>query len=210
MSTDGADDNVTHLADYRRKGDEVSGDDVLRVIDLKLAAMLRDHFVEQRAMLERQNAMLAEQNNRLEEQVSRLLRGMDRLLCEVGAVRNGQQDEAFARVARHDENADLPTIQADVAVLYPYTSGDIGERLGFNASQVGMLLGAQGLRWVGKGEYEETTRWKKGRQRFWHKDLPDRLADILLNREPDEFGITNKAIQIMFTRYRQQRVSAEN
>ena len=205
MSADGADDKVAHLADYRRKGDEVSGDDVLR-----LSTMLRDHLGEQKVMLERQKTMLAEQNARLEEKVSRLLNGMDRLLGEVDAVRSGQQDEAFARVARHDEDADLPTIQADVAVLYPYTSGDIGERLGFRASQVGMLLGAQGLGWGGRGEYEEMTRWKKGRQRYWHKDLPDKLADILLNREPDEFGITSKAIRTMFVRYRERRAAASD
>lgn len=202
MSVD-SNNTVTHLADHRR--DQTDADPVAQMekqAGLRVATMLRDFFTEQKALLERQNALLERQNVRLEEKVSRLLVGMDRLLGEVDAVRNGQQDEAFARIARHDEAADLPTIQADAAVIYPYTSGDIGEQLGLSATQIGTLLGRQGLGWGGKGEYEETTRWKPGRQRYWHKDVPDKLANILLTREPDEFGITNRAIRTMFTRYR--------
>lgn len=201
----GDDGKVAHIADFRPKAEADPVEEVLRAVDLRLAK----HFQQQNEVILGRNEIIVAQNNRLEtlnqqlsDKVSRLLTGMEALLGEVDAVRTGKSDEAFARVARHDEEADLPTIEADAAILYPYTSGEIGAVLGFGATQIGLLLGAQGLKWAGDSAYQEIGRWKDGRQRYWHKDLPERLTRMLLEHEPDEFGIANKSIRSMFVQFR--------
>ena len=197
MSVDDPAGVVTHLADHRRV-EEIPAD-----AEMRLAKILQDNFREQTDLIREHNKTLEQQNQVLSDKIGRLLTGMERLLGEVQAVRTGDQEEAFARVARHDEGADiLPSISADFGLLYPHTSEDVGKLLGFCANEVGLLLGQHGLRWNGDGAYTETTRWRKGRQRFWHLDVPAKLKVVLSTRDPDEFGITNKAVRAIFRKYR--------
>ena len=151
------------------------------------------------------NRSLATANSDLSIKVDRLLVGVGRLLDEMNGVRTGDKEEAFARVTGDDEALELPKVQADVALLYPLTSGDIGTRLGFSPQEIGQLLGAKGLSWVGNGDFEELSRWKPGRTRYWHRDVPEKLKVILSNRTPADFGIVNPVVQSIFRRFKERQ-----
>ncbi|MGF7210809.1 hypothetical protein GGE65_005421 [Skermanella aerolata] len=185
-----SDDKIVHLADHREQPIGSTTEEFQRVVELVVAKQ----FQEQNEIIRTQNAALKGVNDQLIHQVSRLTNGIERLLGEIDAVRTGRQDQAFARIARHDEIADLPTMEAEVALHYPLTSGEVGQVLGFAPAQIGHLLGVNGLRWAENGDYQEMSRWKRGRMRYWHKDVPDKLKELLATKTPDDFKISNKNI----------------
>ncbi len=166
------------------------------------------HMIAQNAEL---LAKLDDQSGKLDAQsiaIGRLLRSVDILTSEMHDYRTGKKQEAYARLARHDEEGDLLTAKADPALTYPHASTEIGAMLEMAAPRVGRLLGPDGLKWADNSDYQETTRYKPGRMRFWHKDIVPKLKDILLNREPDEFGITKKDVRAIFANYKTQQRQA--
>ena len=166
---------------------------------------LAKHFNERNVELLDKVKEMTERNTDQSAKIDRLVKGVEMLVGEMHAFRTGKKDNAFARIARSDEDPDLLRAEADVALYYPHSGTDIGRQLGFTASQIGLLLGAQGLRWADDGDYQELTRWKEGRTRFWHRDVPMRLHHILAEQEPQEFGITMKSICSMFVVYKTRK-----
>lgn len=158
--------------------------------DLELT--IAGHF---RELNERQ----ANMNNALSDKVQRLTVGIEHLVEEMQGVRTGKKEEAFARVGASDASPDLPTVSAESALIYTLSAADIGELLGFHSSQIGLLLSAGGLGWAGNGDYQELGRHKKRAQtKWWHRDLPAKLRDILDRNRPGQHGIANKAVLAIF------------
>jgi hypothetical protein len=108
-------------------------------LDIEMA--LAGHFREQNQLLKDLNAGLLSSNRDMSDKVQRLTVGIERLIAEMNGVRTGAKDEAFARVGSSDAAPDLPTVSAEAALIYTCTSEEIGKALGFNASQIGVLLG---------------------------------------------------------------------
>lgn len=187
-------DKVVHLP--VRRGARAEREEALRTVELSIAA----HFREQ-------NELLRELNKSLSEKVQRLTLSVERLVAEMNGVRTGDREDAFARVAAADACADLATVKADVANLYPYTSSKIAKMLGFSANQIGQLLGPKGLGWAGNGDYQEMTRWQEGHPRYWHADVPERLRRILSDTSPEDHGIKNRAVVSMFQRWKATRAA---
>lgn len=190
-------DKVIQLSERRGQLDQATHDEIVN----SLNQLLAEHYRSQKVLLEAKVGELLSANAALSAKVDRLMAGTSRLLEEMNGVRTGTKDEAFAKVIGDDGGADLPKIQADQAIFYPYTSEDIGSVLGFSATEIGQLLGQMGLRWAGNGEYQEMSRWKIGRTRFWHRDVPERLKIILSEKTADELGIQNSVVRSMFERY---------
>ena len=190
-----ADDKIVHLDDRRAKPTMET--------DMEEWRTLAKLFHERNAELLSKVEGLTTQNVEQSGKIDRLVRGVEMLVGEMHAFRSGKSDGAFARLARADEEPDLLRTEADVALHYPHSAGEIGRQLGgFTASQIGTLLGKSGLKWGGNPNHEEMTRWKEGRTRFWHRDVPVKLADILTNGDPDDLGIQSKAARSMFATYR--------
>lgn len=142
------------------------------------------------------------QGSRGEADPAAVVRGVEMLVGEMHAFRAGEKDTAFARIARPDEEADLLRKEADVALYYPCSGAEVGKLLGFIASQIDMLLGSHGLGWAGDDDHQGMTRWKDGCTRFWHKDVPTKLAETLLNREPEAFRVVSKQVRSMFAAFK--------
>jgi hypothetical protein len=158
--------------------------------DLELS--IAGHFREQNELLRAMNASLS-------ERVQRLTTGIERLVDEMHGVRTGRKEEAFAKVGPSETPTDLPTVLAEAALIYTLTSSEIGEMLGFRASQIGLLLSARGLGWAGNSDYQELTRHKKaGQTKFWHRDIADRLRRVLDAQAPDQLGISDKGALAIF------------
>jgi hypothetical protein len=184
---------VIHLS--KRRTPRSLREPVVHEVELSIAG----HFREQNELLRSMNATLS-------EKVQRLTNGIERLVDEMHGVRTGKKEEAFARVGPSDGPADLPTVCAEAALVYTLTSSEIGEKLGFRASQIGLLLSARGLKWTGNSDYQEVTRHKKSTQtKFWHRDLTDRLRHVLDEGNPSKYGITDKGALAVFRRWKERK-----
>ena len=193
IATDG---KIIHLS--KRREPKSTTTKVAEEIGLVMAG----HFREQ-------NEILRDMNKSLSDKVQRLTTGVERLVDEMHGVRTGQKAEAFARIGGADADPDLPTISGEAALYYTLTAKDIGEQLEFSASQIGTLLSARGLRWVGNGDYQEIGRHKKGMTKFWHRDIVTNIREVLDHAQPDAFGIKDKAVLAIFrvwTRRKQEQV----
>ena len=106
--------------------------------------------------------------------------------------------------------ADLPTVGGEAALFYTLTAADVAEALGgFRASEVGVLLGARGLRWAGNSDYQELARHKKTTlTRFWHKDIVLKIRLILDENMPNKHGISDKLALAVFRKWKKRQ--AEN
>ncbi|TXM96550.1 hypothetical protein FV242_33455, partial [Methylobacterium sp. WL64] len=145
--------SIAHLPKARRA--PTKGETLLREMELAIACqfreqneLLRENNREQAARIREQGGRLQDQGERLKEQgemVRRLSRGVELLVTELQGVRTGKREEAFARVGDSGCSPDLPTVSAEAALVYTHTARTIGDELGFNASQIGMLLGSKGL-----------------------------------------------------------------
>lgn len=157
----------------------------------EIGLVMAGHFREQ-------NELLRDMNKALSDKVQRLTTGVERLVEEMHGVRTGKKAEAFARIGGADADPDLPTVSGEAALFYTLTAKDIGNQLGFSASQIGTLLSARGLGWAGNGDYQEIGRHKKGMTKFWHRDLLAKLRLVLDQGQPDAFGIKDKAVLAIF------------
>jgi hypothetical protein len=156
---------------------------------------IASHFREQ-------NKLLREMNQLLSEKVQRLTIGVEHLVDEMHGVRTGKKDEAFARVGPAEASVDLPTVSAESALIYTLSAGDIGNELGFRASEIGLLLGVRGLGWAGNGDYQELGRHKKqSQQKWWHREVPDRLRKILDAGTATDRCIVDKAVLAIFRKW---------
>jgi hypothetical protein len=150
-----------------------------------------------------QNKVLQQSNRELGEKIQRLTNGVERLVSEMHGVRTGRNDEAFARIGAVDATPDLPTVSGEAALFYIFTASQIGEQLGFHASQIGFLLGVKGLKWAGDGTFQEIGRATKPSQsKYWHREVPERLRRVLDEGRPEKYGITSKAILTMFRNWK--------
>lgn len=161
----------------------------------QVESSIASHFREQNELLRLANEAMA---SRLE----RLTNGIETLVSEMHGVRTGKKEEAFARVAGLDCKPDLPTVSAEAALVYTLTASQIGEELGFHASQIGLLLGSKGLRWAGNGDYQEIGRTTKASApKFWHYEVPRRLRAVLDENRPDKLEIKSKAVLAIFRKW---------
>lgn len=56
---------------------------------------------------------------------------------------------------------------------------------GFRASEIGVLLGAKGLRWAGDGAYRELgLDVGPNHTKFWHREVPEWLRRVLDENNP--------------------------
>lgn len=192
----------THSAEIRHlsRRDLLSEAEILKQeMELSIAA----HFSEQ-------NQLLRQNNKDLTDQIQRLTNGVENLAQQMDGVRTGKKDEAFARVAGIDARPDLPTVGGEAALYYIYTAKQIGNILGFQASQIGLLLGAKGLGWAGNGDYQEIGRTVSASQsKFWHREVPDRLSKVLHENNPAKHGIKNKSVLSIFRKWQEQLQQAE-
>ena len=185
----GPEDHIVHLGRLRAPSPIEA---VLEEVDLRIAK----HF-RQQAEAQRQS------NQELAARLERLTNGIERLFAELDGVRTGRKEEAFARIGTSDASPDLPTVgPVETSLIYTLTSKQIGAALGFHASEIGQLLGPRGLRWAGDGAYQEVGRWQHGHMRYWHHEVPSRLAAILTEKTPAGLGITNKAVISIFVRWK--------
>ncbi len=190
-----ADAEIIHLP--KQHGQRSLREEVALDIELSIA----QHFREQ-------NELLRQMNQSLSEKVQRLTTGVERLVDEMHGVRTGKKEEAFARVSPSDASPDLPTVSAEAALLYTLTASDIGQELGFHASQIGLLLSARGLGWAGNGDYQEIGRHKKQNlTKFWHRDVPAKLRKVLDEGSPEKRGVTDKAALAIFRRWDERKFS---
>lgn len=184
-------------------------EELLRDVGLTIASQFREQNDMLRAEHREQAARIKEQGERLLEQgdmIRRLTKGVEQLVGEMHGVRTGRAEEAFARVGGADASPDLPTVAAEASLIYTCTAKSIGLELGFQASQIGALLGAKGLRWVGNGAYQEMGRAVgPNHTKFWHNSVPGRLRRILDDNRPDRLGITDKAVLAVFRTWRERR-----
>jgi hypothetical protein len=165
--------------------------------DLEIA--IAGHFREQ-------NELLRTMNTNLSDKVQRLTNGIERLVDEMHGVRTGRKEEAFARVGSSEAPPDLPTVSAEAALIYTLTAAEIGEVLDFRASQIGLLLSTRGLGWAGNSDFQELTRHKRAtQQKFWHRDLPDRLRKVLDDGMPENRGISDKGVLAIFRRWHERK-----
>lgn len=166
----------------------------LREAGLSIAA----HFREQ-------NALLQENNRSLSDKIQKLTNGVEALVAEMHGVRTGKKDEAFARICGVGTSPDLPTVGAEAALFYIYTAKQIGEKLGFHCSQIGLLLSNKGLGWAGNGDYQEIGRCtSQSQSKFWHREVPDRLRRILDENNPTKYGITTKGVLTIFKKWKER------
>jgi hypothetical protein len=172
---------------------------VAEEVELSIA----EHFREQ-------NQLLRDLNQLLSDKVQRLTTGVEHLVEEMHGVRTGKKEEAFARIGPVGAPPDLPTVSADAAVIYTHSAEDIGKELGFQASEIGMLLGARGLCWAGNGDYQELGRHKKkSQQKWWHREVPERLRKVLDAGATTNAKITDKSVLAMFRKWRARKESQE-
>ncbi len=163
---------------------------------------IQSHFREVIEGQREQHRLLPDSQKALHEKVDRLTNGIHRLVEEMHGVRTGKRTEAFARVGGADCSTDLPTVKPDPSLVYPHTAGEIGETLGFKASEIGLLLGPRGLKWADHPDYQETTRRKRAsQQRFWVYDMPQRIVAVLNQNDPAGQGITDKAVLAIFRKW---------
>ena len=192
-----ADAEIIHLP--KQRGGRTIREEVARDLQLSIAKQ----FCEQ-------NDLLRQMNQSLSEKVQRLTTGVERLVDEMHGVRTGKKEEAFARVSPSDASPDLPTVSAEAALLYTLTAGDIGQELGFRASQIGLLLSMRGLGWAGDGDYQEIGRHKRQNlTKFWHRDVAAKLRKVLDENAPEKHGIKDKAALAMFRRWDERKASRE-
>lgn len=184
-------------------------EELLREVETTIAAQFRAQNDSLRAERREQAARVREQGERLIEQnemIRRLMRGVDRLVEELHGVRTGKAEEAFARVGGAGASPDLPSVSAEAALIYTCTSKSIGAELGFQASQIGALLGPGGLRWAGNGDFQEIGRAVgPNHTKFWHRDVPARLRRILDENDPTRHRITNGAVLAIFRKWRERK-----
>ncbi|WP_437871021.1 hypothetical protein ACSD7O_17470 [Methylorubrum extorquens] len=210
--------SVTHLPRARKA--PTREETFLREMELAIASqfreqndLLRESNREQAARIREQGERLQDQGERLKEQgemVRRLTRGVELLVGELQGVRTGQREEAFARVGDSGCSPDLPTVSAEAALVYTHTARTIGDELGFGATQVGILLGAKGLRWAGNGDFQEMGRpTGPGQSKFWHRDVPARLRAILDENNPGKYGIVNGTCLSVFRRWQARKAEAK-
>ncbi|MGA0607974.1 hypothetical protein ACO2Q0_18445 [Phenylobacterium sp. VNQ135] len=161
----------------------------------QVESSIQNHFREQ-------NDILREANEAMASRLERLTNGIETLVAEMHGVRTGKKEEAFARVAGLDCKPDLPTVSAEAALVYTLTASQIGEELGFHASQIGLLLGAKGLGWAGNGDYQEIGRTTKASApKFWHFEVPRRLRAVLDQNQPELFNIKSKPVLAVFRKW---------
>ncbi len=188
-----ATDNVFHLPPSRRP--KTLQERVKEQVESSVAA----HFREQNELLQANNKDLA-------DRLQRLTTGIECLIGEMHGVRTGKKEEAFARIAGLDASPDLPTVSAEAALVYTLTASQIGEQLGFHPTQIGLLLGAKGVRWVGNGDYQEIGRTTKATaSKYWHFEVPTRLAKILDDGDPEKFSITSKSVLAIYRRWKERK-----
>lgn len=180
--------NISHINAHKRKTAATSEEELAERIAAKVDARVAKHFQEQ--------------NEMLRNSISRLIRELD-------GVRRGEVDHAFAKVALPDDEAHLPTVEVDASLLYPYSAEDIARQLDLTSVEVGTLLGPNGLDWAGNPRYQEMDRWKQGRTRFWHKDVPDLLKAILENPSPKSVANASKRVKAIVRKYRRKNGLAE-
>ncbi|HEY1506573.1 MAG TPA: hypothetical protein VGF92_19880 [Stellaceae bacterium] len=181
------DKKISHIADHRPKVDGEDGlvERIAEALDMKLA----QHFQQQNKVL---------------------MKSIGRLVGELDGVRTGKADKAFARVAAADQEADdLPRVEADSALQYPYTAEEIGDLLGLSHHEVGILLGEKGLNWAGNADYQEMSRYKPGRQKFWHESVPQQLKEFLVNPPRDKMENANVRIMAIVRKYRRAKGLAD-
>jgi hypothetical protein len=197
INTSQATEKIFHLPKARQQ--KSIKEEVLQEVELSLAS----HFREQ-------NEILLESNRDLSEKMQRLTTGIEHLVAEMHGVRTGRKEEAFARIGSVGASPDLPTVSGEAALIYIYTAGQIGEQLGFHCSQIGLLLSARGLGWVGNGDYQEIGRTtSQSQSKFWHMEVPDRLRKILDEGNPTKYGITTKAVLTMFRKWKERSINHE-
>lgn len=168
-----------------------------------LRDIIEGHFREQAETLRKNNEDLS-------NKMQRVLSGMERLIGEMEGVRTGRKDDAFARIGPCDSSPDLPTIGGEAALYYTFTAKDIGEKLGFHASQIGTLLGPRGLKWAGNGDYQEIGRsTRPGVPKFWHREVPERLRKVLSENKPEKYGIISKSALSMFAEWGRRQAAQE-
>ena len=190
--SDGIPGQIVHLNARKKRENSSVGDEPKSEVEIALGR----HFREQ-------NTLLRDQNNDLASRLNRLSNGIERLVEEMHGVRTGKKEEAFARVGGSDCSPDLPTVCAESALLYTETSTTIGNFLGFHASQIGLLLGPQGLNWAGNGDFQEIGRsTNKGITKFWHRDVPGQLQRVLNENNPQKYGITKKSVLSIFKKWK--------
>ena len=184
---------IVHLAGRRRQ--KSISEQVAEGVELTISS----HFREQ-------NELLRTMNCDLGAKVQRLTAGIEQLVNEMHGVRTGKKDEAFARVGPSGASPDLPTVAAEAALIYTLTSGEIGKELGFRASEIGTLLGDRGLGWAGNGDYQELGRHKKKtQQKFWHREVTDRLIAVLDGQNPSSYKITDKSVLAVFRKWQKMK-----
>ena len=182
--------NITHLTDRLRARQEKSDPEQLLVerlaeaVDMKLA----QHFQSQNQLL---------------------ITSIGRLITELDGVRSGKAEHAFAKIAPPDCAAELPTVAVDSAIIFTHTAAEIGEMLGLNANQVGTLLGPRGLKWAGNPLYQEVDRYKPGRQRFWHRDVPHLLEQLLRSPSPNSVRGLDSRVKVIARKWRAKNGLAE-
>lgn len=180
--------NISHLPQREMSSDpeEALADRIAEKLDMRLAK----HFQEQNKQLHT---------------------AIERLLGEVDGVRNGTKEDAFARVAPANIGAEcnLPSIQTDVALHYPHTGESIGSLLGLTPAEVGTLLGHKGLNWADDPDYQEMTRFRLGRTRFWHMSVPEKLKAALENPSQEQIFGAHKRIKAIVRKYRRNNNLAE-
>ncbi|MGD0433575.1 MAG: hypothetical protein ABSA58_21045 [Acetobacteraceae bacterium] len=153
-----------------------------------------------------QNQLLRDLNQLLSDKVQRLTTGVEHLVEEMHGVRTGKKEEAFARVGPAGAPPDLPTVSAEAAVIYTHSAEDIGKELGFRASEIGVLLGSRGLCWAGNGDYQELGRHKKkSQQKWWHREVPERLRKVLDAGITANAGTKDKSVLAVFRKWKQRK-----
>jgi hypothetical protein len=187
------DTNLHHLQPRRTATDP--DEQLIQRITESVDLSISRHFQEQNDLLRKQNDLL--QNS------------VQRLIQEVDGVRSGRAEEAFAKVAAVNSNADLPTIEADVCLLYPHTATEIGQIIGLSSHEVGTLLGSHGLNWAGDPTYQEMVRHKDGRQKFWHHTVPERLKAMLIAPPNDKISTANRRVRAIVRKFRAANGLAE-
>lgn len=181
---------VSHLADRRRAKaqcedlDQAMVDKIADALDIRVAR----HFQHQNDIL---------------------LTSIKTLVGELDGVRSGKAEHAFAKVASPGCEADLPTMGVDAAIIYKHTADEIGAELGLTASQVGTLLGPGGLGWAGNPAYQEVDRYKKGRQKFWHWSVPEKLRSVLSAPSGDQIANAAPRIRAIVRKWRKAHGLAE-
>jgi hypothetical protein len=182
------DKKISHIADHLSKNssEEALVERVADAVDMRIAK----HFQQQNQIL---------------------TRSISRLIGELDGVRTGKAEKAFARVAAAGDQVDdlLPKIEADSALHYPHTAEEVGKILGLSANEVGTLLGEKGMNWAGNPDYQEMSRYKPGRQKFWHESVPESLRSFLVNPPRDRMANAHVRIIAIVRKYRRANSLAD-